>query len=241
MRVIILPCWGIFLFIMGCSVVAEPSAIDVATRKQELQQRAELLGPTTEALKPYSDYCEGLIEPLKTRAKVLQDTESFAVIKDAQEGGFSEQYKLQQEMLDFIDDLEEAQQKCIAEHETLRATEMATLEAQHQKLATIDALRTSTTSGAIQEKYSMADKALVAVLTHENLPSGYGETVCTFMEKANYDSRAVHHVMATEWGSYSLDVPNADGFSQGAVVSVISTLELHLGKDLEGWCQSRFS
>lgn len=141
-----------------------PSAVNVATRKQELEQRAQQIASKTDALKPYSEFYGELMKLLETRAKALQNAEILALIKDAETGGFSEMYDVQQAWWDYMDDVENALEKCREKkEETSLASQEAflpTRQAQIEALSTIDAQRALEETKAKEDVYRKGDQAL---------------------------------------------------------------------------------
>ncbi len=239
--------------ILGCSTVSEPSrfdaakepsAVNVATRQQELEQRAQSIASKTNALKPYSKYCDELMKPLEARKEALQNAGLLALIKDAETGSFSEIYNVQQAWWDYMDDVENTLKKCREnQEESILATQEAflpTQEAQIEALSTIDAQRTLEETKAEEEAYKKGDQALAYAIEHDKLPPDYGEDVCGLMRQAEFSMARMQEIWNDGWWDHSWNAPNDDGKTQLAGNALILTLDLNLGRDFEGWCQSRF-
>ena len=239
--------------ILGCSAVSEssafdaakrPSAVNIATRKQELEQRAQQVASDANALKPYSNYCSELMKPLETRAKALQDAEMLALIKDAETGGFSEMHNVQQALWDYMDDFGNALEKCRAKEEdsslATREAFLPTRQAQIEALSTIDAQRALEETKAEEDTYKKGDRALAYAIEHDKLPPDYGKSVCDLMRQADFSMAKMGEIWNAGWWDHSWNVPNDDGNTQLAGNALILTLDLNLGKNFEGWCQSRF-
>ena len=239
--------------ILGCSTVSEssrfdaakePSAVNVATRQQELEQRVESIASETNALKPYSEYCGELMKPLEAEIKALENAELLALIKDAQTGSFSETHNVQQAWWDLLDDVENTLEKCREkQEESVLATQEAflpTREAQIEALSTIDAQRALEETKAEEEAYKKGDQALAYAIEHDKLPPDYGKDVCGLMRQADISITKMVEIWNAGWWDHSWNAPNDDGKTQLAGNALILTLDLNLGRYFEGWCQSRF-
>ena len=184
------------------------------------------------------------MKPLETRVKALQDAEILAIIKDVETGGFSEMYNVQQAWWDHMDDVENALKKCREkEEESSLATQEAylpTQQAQTEALSTIDAQRALEETKAAEDAYKKGDQALAYAIEHDKLPRDYGKSVCDLMRQADFSMAKMEEIWNAGWWDHSWNVPNDDGNTQLAGNALILTLNLNLGRNFEGWCQSRF-
>ena len=228
----------------GFDAAKGPSAVNVATRKQELEQRAQSIASKANALRPYSKYCGELMKPLEAREEALQNAELLALIKDTETGSFSEMFNVQQAWWDHMDDVENALKECREkQEESILATREAflpTQEAQIEALSTIDAQRALEETKAEEEAHKKGDQALAYAIQHDKLPPDYGENVCGLMRQADFSMTKMQEIWNAGWWEHSWNAPNDDGKTQLAGNALILTLDLNLGRDFEGWCQSRF-
>lgn len=184
------------------------------------------------------------MKPLEARAKALRDAEILAIVKDAETGGFSEMHNLQQALWDYLDDVEDALRKCREkEEESSLATREAflpTRQAQIEALSTIDAQRALEETKATEDAYRKGDQALTYAIEHDKLPHDYGKSVCDLMRQADFSMSRMGEIWNAGWWDHSWNAPNDDGNTQLAGNALIMTLDLNLGSNFEGWCQSRF-
>ena len=220
-----------------------PSAVSVAARKQDLEKRIKEIDSRVNSLRRTS-YCRGLMEPLAEREKVLQDAQFLAIAMDAQTASYSETYKVQQAMWEHYDEVEDAIDKCNErERESASATREAflpTQQAQLEALSTIDAQQLLEQTRAEEEAYRRGDQALAYALERDNLPPDYGSSVCDLMRQADFSMTKMGDIWNDGWWDDSWNAPNDDGMTQLSGNALILTLNLNLGQEFEGWCDSRF-
>ena len=143
-----------------------------------------------------------------------------------------------------MDDVENALKECREkQEESILATREAflpTQEAQIEALSTIDAQRALEETKAEEEAHKKGDRALAYAIQHDKLPPDYGENVCSLMRQADFSMTKMQEIWNAGWWEHSWNAPGDDGKTQLAGNALILTLDLNLGRDFEGWCQSRF-
>ena len=153
-------------------------------------------------------------------------------------------HNLQQALWDYLDDVEDALRKCREkEEESSLATREAflpTRQAQIEALSTIDAQRALEETKATEDAYRKGDQALTYAIEHDKLPHDYGKSVCDLMRQADFSMSRMGEIWNAGWWDHSWNAPNDDGNTQLAGNALIMTLDLNLGSNFEGWCQSRF-